>query len=270
MTGATGTDSTLKILAVTQGQWGERIAANITANAPSDWSVQSWAAPRVIPPIVDDPEEFLPDILPQAELVIALGDVSGLAQLIPDVASMVGASAVIAPIDRNESLPPGLAKQLEDWLSNMGIAAVFPKPFCSLTEKSYNRTPLVIQYENELIARFARHFGKPEIKVDIQEGQIQATEIVRDAACGCGRYVSENLVGTPVEDALEEAGMLHHHFPCLASMNKDADYFDTLMHVSGNLLKDALKDELGAHLATLYVRPHGRVEDQVSGEDTDG
>ncbi|TFH36182.1 MAG: hypothetical protein E4G99_05530, partial [Anaerolineales bacterium] len=234
-----------------------------------DWSVQSWAAPRVIPPIVDDPEDFLPDTLPQADLVIALGDVGGLAQLIPDIARMVGAEAVIAPIDRNESLPSGLAKQLEGWLDDMGIAAVFPKPFCSLTESSYNRTPLVVHYENELIARFARHFGKPEIKIDVLDGQIQGTEIVRDAACGCGRYVSEKLVGIPVADALEEAGMLHHHFPCLASMTQDVDYFDTLMHVSGNLLKDALKDQLDAHGATLYVRPYGRVE-ETRGEAADG
>jgi hypothetical protein len=261
VTGAEGADSTLSILAVTQGQWGERIAENISANAPSDWSVQSWAAPRVIPPIVDDPEDFLPERLPRADLVIALGDVGGLAQLIPDVVRKVGAKAVIAPIDRNTALPQGLATQLKGWLEDMGVASAFPKPFCSLTETSYNRTPLVVHYEDALIARFARHFGKPEIKVDVEQGRIQATQVVRDAACGCGRYVSENLIGTPVEDALEEAGMLHHHFPCLASMNKDADYFDTLMHVSGNLLKDALKDELGAHLATIYLRPQGRVEE---------
>jgi hypothetical protein len=269
VTGAAGADSTFSILAVTQGQWGERIAENITANAPSDWQVQSWAAPRVIPPIVDDPEDYLPEALPQADLVIALGDVAGLAQLIPDVVRKVGAKAVIAPIDRITSLPQGLAMQLKGWLEQMGVAAAFPKPFCSLTETSYNRTPLVVKYEDAHIARFARHFGKPEITVDVDQGKIKATQVVRDAACGCGRYVSENLVGTLVEDALEEAGMLHHHFPCLASMTKDVDYFDTLMHVSGNLLKDSLKDELGAHLATLYVRPHGRVED-IPGEESDG
>ena len=261
VTGATGADSSLNILAVTQGQWGERIAENITANAPSDWSVQSWAAPRVIPPIVDDPEDFLPEALPQADLVIALGDVAGLAQLIPDVVRMVGAQSVIAPIDRNSSLPPGLATQLEGWLEQMGVAAVFPKPFCSLTETAYNRTPLVRSYEDEHIARFARHFGKPEIKAEVEDGHIREATVMRDAACGCARYVSENLIGTPVEEALEEAGMLHHHYPCLASMDKDLDYRDTLMHVSGNILKDQLKDELSAHLATIYLRPHGLTDE---------
>ncbi len=261
MTGAASADSSLRILAVTQGQWGERIAENIQANAPSDWSVQSWSAPRVLPPIIDDPEDYLPEALPQADLVIALGDVAGLAQLIPDVVRMVGAHSVIAPIDRNSSLPSGLATQLEGWLEQMGVAAVLPKPFCSLTETAYNRTPLVRTYEDEHISRFARHFGKPEIRAEVEDGQISQTNVIRDAACGCARYVSEKLIGTPVEQALEEAGMLHHHYPCLASMDKDLDYQDTLMHVSGNLLKDQLKDELSAHLATIYLRPHGRTDE---------
>jgi hypothetical protein len=261
VTGATGADFSLNILAVTQGQWGERIAENIIANAPSDWSVQSWAAPRVIPPIVDDPEDYLPEVLPEADLVIALGDVAGLAQLIPDVVRMVGARSVVAPIDRNSSLPPGLATQLEGWLEEMGVAAVFPKPFCSLTETAYNRTPLVRAYEDEYIARFAKHFGKPEISAEVEDGQILEVKVIRDAACGCARHVSENLIGTPVEGALEEAGMLHHHYPCLASMDNDPDYRDTLMHVSGNLMKDQLKDELSAHLATIYLRPHGLTDE---------
>jgi hypothetical protein len=66
-----------------------------------------------------------------------------------------------------------------------------------------------------------------------------------------------------VDQALEEAGMLHHHFPCLASMNQDPDYHDTLMHVSGNILKDSLKQALGDHLKVTYLRPTGQV-DQTS------
>jgi hypothetical protein len=262
VTGAAGADSSLRILAVTQGQWGERIAENITANAPSDWSVQSWAAPRVIPPIVDDPEEFLPETLPRAELVLALGDVSGLYQLIPDVARMVGAKAVIAPIDRNSSLPKGLAIQLESWLEAMGVASVFPKPFCSLTEGYYNRKPLVKTYDNPLIQRFAAHFGKPEFRLIVEDEKIVAVEVQRDSACGCAKYVADNLLGVKVDEAVEKTGMLHHHFPCLASMNQDRDYNDTLMHVSGHFLQDAIREGLGSNLSTVYIQPVGHVSEK--------
>lgn len=250
-------DSTLRVLAVTQGLWGKRIAENIRAHAPSEWLVETWAAPHLIPPIVDDPQDFLPLELPEADLVLALGEVPGLAQLVPDIARVTRASAVIAPIDRNVSLPPGLVRQLGGWLEEIGVVVVFPKPFCSLTESTYNRTPLVTPYQNPLIQRFARHFGRPEFRVTLTDGQITEVEVARDSACGCARHVAERLIGTPVDDAIEEAGMLHHHFPCLASMERDSDYMDTLMHVSGNLLKDAIKDEIRDHLSVTYIRPSG-------------
>jgi hypothetical protein len=68
-------------------------------------------------------------------------------------------------------------------------------------------------------------------------------------------------VGQAVADAEQEAGMLHHHYPCLASMNQDTDYRDTLMHVSGNIVREAVRVEIGPHLDPVaYYRPHGRVD----------
>jgi hypothetical protein len=251
----------LRVLLITQGQWGERIASNISTNAPSNWIVKSWAAPRVIPPVVDYPEDFLPETLPQSDLIVALGDVPGFAQLIPEIAQLSGAQAVIAPIDRNTSLPKGLARQLRGWLEQLDVSVVFPKPFCSLTEDRINRTPLVQEYDHPLITEFASAFGKPELDIEVEEGVITKVEVQRDAACGCAQYVAERLIGTAVDEAIEQAGLLHHHYPCLADMNKDDDYNDTLMHVSGNLLKDSVRDSLKAQKAINYIRPHGRTED---------
>jgi hypothetical protein len=261
-------EADFRVLAVFQGQWGQRKAENIQNHAPQDWSVESWTAPRILPPIIDYPEDFLPETLPPADLVLALGDVPGLAQLVPDIVRMSGARAVIAPIDHNEALPAGLARQLKQWLDDMGVASAFPKPFCSLGKTSYNRKPRDTQYEDPLIQRFAEHFGKPSMRVEVAEGKISKVDVLRDAACGCTRYVAEHLIGTAVDESVDEAGMLHHHYPCLASMNKDQDYLDTLMHVSGNILQDVLKDEVRGHLSPVpYLRPHGLSEDKEEEED---
>jgi len=40
-------------------------------------------------------------------------------------------------------------------------------------------------------------------------------------------------------------------------MGIDPQYGDTLMHVSGNIMKDALREALGPHLQTRYIRPAG-------------
>lgn len=226
-----------------------------------DWEVEVWEAPSVLPPIVDDPLELLPATLPQVDLVLALGETPGLAQLIPEIVRLAGARAVIAPVDNARALPPGLAGQLNGWLEELGVPVVFPKPFCSLTKDAFGHKPVVKPYQDPLIARFAAHFGRPEFKVEISEGRISKVEVRRDAACGCARHAAGSLVGTPVDEALEKAGLLHHHYPCLATMSKDIDYNDTLMHVSGNLLKEALRSQINDHLSDTQIRPQGFVED---------
>lgn len=249
-------------MAITQGAWGERIAANIAAHAPTDWEVQAWAAPRLLPPIIDDPDDFLPQSLSPSDLILALGETPGLAQLIPDAARRAGARSVIAPIDHSDSLPAGLAAQLEGWLGAIDVAVVFPRPFCSLTDTTYNRTSRPQKYDDPLIRRFASRFGRPRFSVAVANGTIQAVDVLRDAACGCARHVADSLPGTPVDDAVDRTGLLHHHFPCLASMNQEPDYHDTLMHVSGNALRDAIQEEIREHLTpAAYLRPHGLTND---------
>ncbi len=256
-------DSTpLSVLAVTQGQWGERIADNLHRFAPASWTVQRWSAPQPLPLVIDDPADFLPSTFPQADLVLALGETAGVAQLIPDIVKLAGAKAVIAPIDRNESLPPGLVAQLRGWLADLGVKVVFPKPFCSLTETTYNQPPVVVGYQDPIVQEFARYFGQPRFRMTVDgDRRVSGVEVEKDSACGCARHVAQGLLGCPVDEAEYEAGMLHHHYPCLASMNQDADYQDTLMHVSGHILREAVKDQIQKHLEPPpYFRPMGRVE----------
>jgi thymidylate synthase len=256
-------DVALTLLTVTQGaQWGDRIADNIARYKPATWQVHRWAAPRALPPIIDDPDDYLPGSLPHADLVIALGETAGVVQLLPDIAKLTQAKAVLVPIDRNESVPAGLVTQLRQWLTDMGVDVVFPRPFCTLTETTINRYPLVEAYHVPLVQQFARYFGQPDFEVRVDaDKQVGEVRVKRDAACGCARYVADGLVGKAVSEAEYEAGMLHHHYPCLASMNQDVEYKDTLMHVSGHALREAVKEEIKSSLEpTPYLRPGGLVD----------
>jgi hypothetical protein len=252
-------EGTFRLLALTQGLWGERIAANLRAQAP-DWEVHEWSAPRAMPQVLDDPEDFLPDSLPEVDLLLALGDTAGVAQLVPDAVELSGAKAVIAPIDREVSLPDGLANQLKGWLGAMGVASVYPKPFCSLTQETFNYPPLVTAYDDPIIRRFAARFGRPEVELDVADGRVSKVVIVRQAACGCTLSIAEDLLGVPAAEAPEVAALQHHHFPCLASMNINPDYQDTLMHVSGNIVKKAFREALTEHVRPSYLRPGGFVD----------
>lgn len=249
----------MRILAIISAEYGRRHLENLQAHAPASWEIHSWQAPLILPPVIDYPEDYLPENLPHADLILSFAEHKGVAELLPDIARLSGAQAVIAAIDNDAWLPTGLARQLGGWLAEMGVAFAAPKPLCSLTETSYGvtrsqRHPV----SHPLIAEFARHFGQPEIQLEIdpQTRQVSAAQVTRDAVCGCARYVASRLPGLLADDAEEKAGLLHHHFPCLASMVKLNDFnHDTLMHESGRLLKENLNPQLKHHLRPGYITP---------------
>ncbi len=252
----------MRILVVYQGEYGRRHLENLRRHTPAGWSIAEWKAPAVLPPVIDYPEEFLPETLPPADLVLSLGENPGVAELLPEIVRRCGAKAVIAPADSDAWLPRGLANQLHRWLERMGVSVVTPRPFCSLTETTSSLRTEQEEVRDPLIAEFARYFGRPSfsIEVDPVERRIRAVRVLRDASCGCARFVAERLVGLSVDEAVEQAGLLHHHYPCQASMVKDPLFHDTLMHVSGNLMKDEVARGVRPYVRVLQFTPAGRVE----------
>jgi len=249
--------SETRILAIINGEYGQRHVDNIRAHAPSDWRVELWRAPSVFPPVIDYPEDYLPQSLPAADLILNFGEHKGVAELMPEAARMTGAKAVIAPVDREAWLPRGLARQLRAWLADVGVTCVTPKPLCSLTETHYNVRRQRREYDDPTVAEFARYFGRPEFRITVDPDSRTITEVkvTRDAVCGCAHHVAQGLVGVSANDAEEKAGLLHHHYPCLAGMVKDPDFNDTLMHVSGNITKDRVGEQVRAYKEVTYIVP---------------
>jgi hypothetical protein len=252
----------MRILAIITGEYGQRHVDNIRAHGPDYWAIEVWRAPTALPLIVDYPEDYVPESLPPVDLILALHEHRGVAELIPEVAALTGAKAVIAPVDNVAWLPPGLANQLRGWLAQMDVASVFPNPFCSLTETHYNVRRYRKAYDHPFIREFAHYFGQPDLKlmVDPEDRTIIAAEVVRDACCGCARFVAEELVGVSADDAEQQAGLAHHHYPCLASMVKDPQFADTLMHVSGHLLRDNVGEQVKPFKHVQMIQPTGWVE----------
>jgi len=252
----------MRILAIISGDYGRRHVDNLRSHGPAEWQIEIWKAPAVLPPVIDYPEEYLPDSLPRADLILSFAEHKGVAELLPDIAGMTGTQAVIAAIDNEAWLPRGLARQLRGWLAEMDVAVATPKPLCSLTETHYliaRRQKLDVSHP--LIVEFARRFGQPELRltVDPDTRHVTGATVGRDAVCGCARFVAERLVGISADDAGEKAGLLHHHYPCLASMGKDTDFGDTLMHVSGNLLKDNVEEQVKPFKQVQRITPDGMV-----------
>ncbi len=227
----------MRILIAIQGHYGQRIADNIKKYAPADWKMFVHTLPAELPSIIDDAEQFLPKELPQVDLLISLGEHPGVAQMIPDLVIRSGAKAVIAPADNRAWLPPGLAKQIKKKLVSLGTEMVYPVPFCTLTERDA---------QSPYIREFARYFGRPVVEIEMDRDRVRHMSVVRGAPCGCTPYVTEGLVGVWERDAVEKAGLLHHQYPCLATMAMDQEFGDTLMHRAGLMTKLAVENALKA------------------------
>lgn len=223
----------MTILALVQGEYGERIANNVRENAPEGFKVETLNLPEDLPLVIDDPAEFMPESVPKADLVLALQENSSAAQLIVDIVKAADAMALIAPVDSSQWLPLGMKTQIKRELSKVGIATAFPRPFCTLDAVG-----------DPIIDKFVEFFGRPILDVKVEKNTVTGAEVVRDSPCGCGRFVAGKLPGTEVRDAVEKAGLAHHHYPCLCSMNVEDDLGDTLMHVSGLQMKNTVDKSL--------------------------
>ena len=131
----------MRILAIISGEYGQRHVDNLRAHAPASWQIQTWRAPAFFPLVIDSPEDFLPASLPPASLLLSFAEHKGVAELLPDIAQMTGAQAVIAPVDNEAWLPRGLARQLRGWLEKMGVAwMLFLGSLASMLVKARRKT----------------------------------------------------------------------------------------------------------------------------------
>jgi len=225
----------MRILAIIQGHYGERMVDTWRRYGSEGWQVEALRIEGPLPSMMEDPSQYLPGEIPQADLVVSLGEEPGVAEMLPDIVKASGARAVIVPVDNRAWVPPGLGRQLERSFARQAVAAVFPVPFCSLRESDS---------EDPLIREFAHHFGLPEVELEVEGERVQGGRAIRSAPCGSTYFVVEELKGTKVQDAEERAGILHHNYPCLATMTIDWQFQDTLMHRAGYFTKEAVKKAL--------------------------
>jgi len=244
----------LRLFILFQEHYGQRILENIRGSAPQTWAVEAWRAPSSLPLVVDDPVRFLPVYIPAADVVLSLGESPSVAQFVPSVVERTGARAVIAPVDNVAWLPDGQVRQLRARLRDQGVTAVFPKPFCSLTERGYNLGRREVSFEDPWIAEFARHFGQPAFRIECDGQRITGVKVKRDTACGCAWAVADQLVGADVREATDQADRAHHYYPCLATMGVDPDLGESLVQASCDLMREAVEVEVAPGLSRVAYR----------------
>jgi thymidylate synthase len=236
----------VKILVLEQGVYGRRIADHIRNKKPA-WDVSTFYVPPISEPVVDEPEMYLPDDLPSVDLILHLGESPQAAQLLPLVAKLSGAKAVIASIDSSAWIPLGLRNQLRREMEKEGVTVVYPEPLCSIDEDTVGYGETVQPYTNEVIRSFSRSFGKPILDVELDTwGRIVKADVLRGSPCGSTQYTVGRVMNMSADKAVPASGLMCLHYPCLASMKFEQTEkgVDTIMHNSGRIFNDGMAKAL--------------------------
>ena len=221
----------IKIFILSSGDYGSRIINNIANRGYASSIVGLHEFSEDLPEFIDDFESYIPKELPECDLVLSLGLKGDINMILPEIASKTGAKSVIVEIHDPAQLPPGLQREIE--ASSKDIKIVFAKPFCSLKPVG-----------DEAIDEFAKCFGKPVVKIE-GDKYVKSVDVVTGAPCGSTWYVADELEGFPIEDAELESGNKIHNYPCVASMATDPVVGDTILHLAGYKIKEAVKEGLG-------------------------
>lgn len=188
-----------------------------------------------LPTMLEEPEEFLPQIIPPTNVIIAINLHSDILTCIPKFAQEHGVKTVIIPVEIGELVPAGLEKQVSEDFESYGIEYSFPRPFCALKKNpKYERI-------NEFIDYF--QLGYPKMEFLIEKNTIIESTLRATAPCGNTFYICKEIVRNKakVNSRLKEIiSKAHHAYPCNASMKEDPALGDTSLHIAGYIHREAI------------------------------
>ncbi|MFX1311154.1 MAG: DUF166 domain-containing protein, partial [Promethearchaeota archaeon] len=210
-----------------------------------------------LPSFVEEPEKYLPINLPSVDFLLVVGIHQDLLSGLPEYLRDKGIKAVIIPIEDPKWVPAGLQVQVLEEFERNGIQAAFPKPFCALGKElnEYNKIGFNLTKEHDYINKFIDYFkiGRPIVSILLsKDGEsIEDCCILQSAPCGSSYYVCQQLKakyfknGKSGELSLNERiSKAHHAYPCNASMDQDSILKDSILHVGGYLIRNAIRKEL--------------------------
>ncbi|MDO5836681.1 MAG: DUF166 family protein, partial [Methanobacterium sp.] len=142
----------MKLYIISSGKYGSRIVNSLAEMGLASSMVGLEEIPEDLPEFIDDFEQYVPQSIPQADLILAVGLYGDVNMIVPLIAQKSGAKSVIIPLHDPAQVPPGLQREITE--SAPDVKIVFPKPFCSLE-------PVGDTYIDE----FASQFGKPLMEI---------------------------------------------------------------------------------------------------------
>jgi hypothetical protein len=243
----------MKILVLYSGELGKKVIQNLINSGDfcvscgelcnhcrqarksyANLIVGIYEFPQDLPTFIEEPGQYMPQKLPECDLILAIGIHPDLLMALPEVAKNTKAKAVIAPAEDSKKTPAGVLEQLRKELEAIGVEFEGPRPFCSLEKTG---KPIIDAFVD-------LGFGRPVLRIETSpDGKMFIVAgVLRDAPCGSTWFVAKKLGWTDVSGYKETISGAHHSYPCTASMDTDPKLGDTILHKAGYIIREAVED----------------------------
>jgi hypothetical protein len=210
-----------------------------------------------VPEFIEEPENYLPKNLPHVDFLMVVGIHQDLLSGLPYYLKDSEIKAVIIPVEDPKWVPAGLQVQVLEEFEKYSIQAAFPKPFCSLSKEvnEYNKIGFHITTKHDFIDEFIDYYkiGEPIVSFLLSKNgeSIEDTCVIQSAPCGSTYYICQQLKSKYFKNGKcgdlslnERISKAHHAYPCNASMDQDSILKDSILHVGGYLVRNAIRREL--------------------------
>lgn len=188
--------------------------------------------PAVLPAILDDPEEYLPDGVPKHDVLLSIAVHEEI--LIAFLQKFGSARAVIVPIENGKWVSPFAAGRIRDICAEKGMEVALPKPFCAFRPS------------HGVLLEFQDHFkiGRPRIRGRVENNRMVALRVEVSAPCGATYFAVRGLEGHQVTDSPVDAALAADSrlgcYPCTACRDVDPEFNDSITHEAVKIQREIL------------------------------
>jgi hypothetical protein len=203
------------MIVVSRGKWGERTYDTLKILG---FDVELVKVDESLPPIIDNPSEYLPEFS---------GDIIFSYALHPDINLEVvkRGEEVVIVAGGSKYLPP----KAYEIGKEKGVKVINHRICCMLCEKD-------VSPSSETLKKLVEMVGSPKLEIKVKDGIVKEVKVIRGAPCGSTWYMAENLKGAPVEEAPYRGALLVSYYPCRAPRGKRDG-----IHASAELHKNAIE-----------------------------
>ena len=212
--------------------------------------------PDVMRYVLENPAEYVPADVPANDVLLVINIHEQVLLEILKRCGEWGTRGVVVPLEEPGWVCGATREQAHAICERNGIEIAFPKPFCSFKPPS-----------GTVLGQFREHFhiGYPDVRIDVEDGEIIEAHVNVSAACGATYCVARWLAGRNVDENLEieVISKRWHSYPCTASMERDPELGgETALHMAGQAhytMLSAIKDKVAGLESPMVTSPLGRM-----------